>query len=131
MKMVLIAAALLSAGCHSQPPAEAKAPSVGWRPIGSWSGRGSAQTDSFSIESGQFRVKWETKNESSPGAGTFRVTAHSAISGRPIMLAVDHEGVGKDTAFVSDEPRFYHLVIESGGIDWSIAVDEAVVGIPQ
>lgn len=53
---------------------------------------------------------------------------HSAVSGRPLMLAVDHSGVGHDTAYVSDDPRLYHLVIESSHVDWSLHVEEAVVG---
>lgn len=52
---------------------------------------------------------------------------HSAVSGRPIALAVEHQGVGRDTAYVSEEPRLYHLVIESSNLEWTIRVEEAVV----
>src|SRR5579864_2554418 len=109
--VLLLAVALLASGCRSETKREAKPPLVGWRPIGQWSGRGNTQTDSFNIESGQMRIKWETKNEASPGAGTFRVMVHSAVSGRPIALAVEHRGAGRDTTYVTDEPRLYHLVI--------------------
>ena len=119
-------AAALSCACRSAPVPKTKQPLVGWRPIGSWSGHGDTQTDSFNIETGQWRIKWETKNESPPGTGTFRVTAHSAVSGRPIMLAVEHKGVGRDIAYLSDDPRLFELVIESSGVDWSVAVEEGV-----
>lgn len=125
--MVLCAAALLCAACHPEAKPEPKTRAVGWRPIGSWSGRGDAQTDSFNIESGQWRIKWETRNESPAGAGSFRVTVHSAVSGRPLMVAVEHRGAGDDVAYVNEDPRLYHLVIESSNVDWSLQVEEAVV----
>jgi hypothetical protein len=123
----LIVTALIGAACRTQAPAGPKPGTVGWRPIGSWSGHGDAQTESFNIEGGEWRIKWVTTHETSPGAGTFRVTAHSAVSGRPIKLAIDHRGVGHGTAFVTEDPRLYHLVIESANLDWSIVVEEAVI----
>jgi len=124
---VLILAALMTFGCRSESPPAVKPGTVGWRPIGEWSGRENTQTESFNIESGQLRIKWETKNETAPGAGRFKVEVHSAVSGRPIALAVEHQGVGKDTAYVSDEPRLYFLLIESSNIEWTVKVEEAVV----
>jgi hypothetical protein len=100
---------------------------VGWRPIATWSGHESTQTESFNVESGELRIKWETKNEAVPGAGKFKVAVHSAVSGRPIALAVEHQGVGHDTAYVSEEPRLYQLVIESSGLEWTVKAEEAVV----
>jgi hypothetical protein len=125
--LFLIAAVLLSGACRHDSVPETKSRTVGWSPIGTWSGRGSTQTDSFNIESGQWRIKWEATNENPPGAGTLVVTVHSAVSGRPLMRAVDHRGIGRDTAYVNEDPRLYHLVIESANLDWKIAVEEAVV----
>jgi|SRR5580704_9038963 hypothetical protein len=96
---------------------------VGWRPIGSWSGRGDTQTDSFNIESTQWRIRWETK-----GNGSFHLVVHSAVSGRPIQDAVQQHGNGRGIVYVTEDPRLYHLVIDSDGVDWSIKVEEAVVG---
>jgi hypothetical protein len=114
-------------GCKSTPHAKPQ-PQIGWRPIGSWSGHGDSQTDSFNIESTQWRIKWETKGAASPGAGLFHVVVHSAVSGRPLQEAVEHHGDGRGIAYVTEDPRLYHLVINSGGVDWSIKVEEAVVG---
>ena len=111
-----------AAGCRSAQRPKAQ-PQVGWRPIGSWTGRGDSQTDSFNIESTQWRIKWETK-----GAGSFHLVVHSAVSGRPLQEAVDHRGDGRGIAYVTEDPRLYHLVIDSSGIDWSVKVEEAVVG---
>ena len=71
------------------------------------------------------------KGAASPGAGSFHVVVHSAVSGRPLQEAVEHQGDGRGVAYVTEEPRLFHLVIDSNGLDWSIAVEEAVVGEVQ
>jgi hypothetical protein len=58
--------------------------------------------------------------------GTLRVTVHSAVSGRPLVVAVDHQGAGRDTAFVNEDPREFYLVVDSAHVDWTIAVDEGI-----
>jgi hypothetical protein len=126
--LVSVCGLMVLAGCKRQPKAEANALAVGWRPIDAWSGRGDTQTDSFNIESGTWRIKWETRNETVLGHGTFKVMVHSAVSGRPLALAVEHRGPGHDIAYVTEDPRLFHLVIESHDIDWSISVEEAVFG---
>jgi hypothetical protein len=125
---VLLIATIAAGGCRSKPHPEVRHNQVGWRPIGKWSGRGDTQTESFNIESTQWRIKWETKGAASPGAGSFHVVVHSAVSGRPIQDAVKQQGNGRGVAYVTEDPRLYHLVIDSAGVDWSIAVEEAVVG---
>jgi len=127
----VIVAGLLCGGCRPQPKASVQQTLTGWRPVGSFSGRGDSQTESFNIESGQWRIKWATANEQPAGAGTFRVTVHSAVSGRPMIVAVEHRGTGHGTAYVNEDPRLYHLVIESSNVDWSVAMEEAVVGYAQ
>lgn len=104
---------------------------MGWRPVASFSGRGDSQTESFDISSTQWRIKWQTKNAASSTAGTFHLVVHSAVSGRPLMDAVHQHGNGSGIAYVADDPRLYHLVIESSGLDWSLQVQEAVVGVPR
>lgn len=128
LKMVWIVATLATGACQSQstPKVESKPPAVGWRPVETFSGHGSTQTQSFEIDTGLWRIKWETKNEMPPGAGTFQVSVNSAVSGRPLELAVDHRGVGHDIAYVNEDPRLFHLVIDSSNVDWSVAIEEAV-----
>ena len=97
---------------------------IEWRRVGSWSGQSDAQTDPFLMEGGRWRVRWETSNEKSPGAGTFKLTVNSAVSGRPLMDAVDHRGVGHNIVYVNEDPRTFYLVIEASGISWSVTVEE-------
>src|SRR5438105_4736285 len=84
---MFLAALLVS--CTSQPPPPEKHEVVTWHTLGSWSGQGNVQTESFNSDGG-LRVQWETKNETKPGAGRFKLSINSAISGRSIGIAVDH-----------------------------------------
>lgn len=99
---------------------------VVWRSIGNWSGRGDTQTGSFTSGTGSLRVRWQTGQEVRPGDGRFRLTLHSAISGRPLVQAVDHRGVGADTAYLSEDPRVFHVVVDSAGVEWSFTIDEGI-----
>ena len=127
MKLALIVAALLFAACGSESKPVRQAV-VGWRPLGTWSGYGNAQTDSFNIESSQWRIKWITKNEKPAGAGTFRAEVHSAVSGRPLGFTVEHAGPGHGVEIVNEDPRLFFLDIVSSNIDWSVSVEEGVAG---
>lgn len=128
---VFLCGLLLLSACKSAPPSKPPRAQIGWRPMASFSGRGDSQTESFDIDSTQWRIKWQTRGAPSSGAGSFHVVVHSAVSGRPIMDAVLQHGNGHGIAYVSDDPRLYHLVVESSGLDWSIQVEEAVVGTPR
>src|SRR3989442_456686 len=89
-----LSAALLATACRSQRPslpADAKE-IIGWSRLGSWSGRGNLQTETFTSETGGFRVTWETRNALRPGAGTLKVTFRSGDSGNPIIEAQDAQG---------------------------------------
>jgi hypothetical protein len=125
--MPILAAALAAASCRPQPSPLAHEIVI-WSPVGSWSGRGNAQTESFTSDTGGFRVRWETKNETRPGAGTLKVVFRSGDSGRAIIEAVDVHGVGHDVEEVADTVRWYYLTIESADVDWSVNVEERLRG---
>ena len=104
----------------SQSPPEATT----WRRVGSWSGRGDQQLETFAIEGWIWRVHWEAKNEKPGGAGRLRVAALSADSGREIAEVTDVAGADHDTKYLSDLPRRYYLVVTSRDVDWSLVVEE-------
>jgi len=122
---VLISLALIHLSCSDAAP-PARTAAVVWRPLGSWSGRGPMQTDPFISDTGSLRLRWETTNEAAPRTGSFRVTVHSDVSGRPLILAVEARGVGRDTAYVIEDPRSFFLAVESANVDWTVAADEGV-----
>jgi hypothetical protein len=129
--LLLLLAVLVSACSASHPAGQSKRDVVVWRPLGSWSGSGLTQTLPFISDSGTLRLRWETKNETSPGAGQFKITVHSDVSGRPLLVAVERKGVGADTTYVYEDPRAFFLVIEAANLDWTVAADEAVAAVAQ
>jgi hypothetical protein len=122
---IAVLVVLAMSGCR-QPAKPAARHDVGWRRLGSWSGRGSAQLESFTSDTGAMRVQWKTSNETPPGSGTFRLTIHSSISGRPLATVVDRRGTGSDVAYVQDDPRVYFAVVDSANLDWAFTIEEAV-----
>jgi hypothetical protein len=134
LRVLLVLVIGLTAGACRRPGADQAAPAtqqvVAWRAVGSWSGRGNQQTESFGSETGAFRVRWTTTaGTGSPGTtGTFRVTAHSAISGRLLEQVVDHPGPGSGLGYVNQNPNVVYLTVESDHLDWTLSVEEAIAG---
>jgi hypothetical protein len=123
--IVVLVGVAVCASCANQMPA-AQTDAVVWRKLGTWSGRGPMQTEPFISETGSLRLRWETSHEAAPGTGVFRVTVHSDVSGRSLVLAVDNRGVGRDVTYVSEDPRPFFLVIESANVEWTLVADEGV-----
>jgi hypothetical protein len=125
----IVAASLLLGACEgaqeepAPPPAAAR---TAWHGLGTWSGRGNRQTESFDVTTGALRLTWEAVDEDAREPGRLRVALHSSISGRPLETIVDTDGAGADTAHVAAEPRVAYLLIESQAVDWSITLDEGV-----
>jgi hypothetical protein len=94
------------------------------RQVGAWNGHGTATVGDIPSETGQFRIVWETSNESPAGTGTFKLTMRSAISGRTLQIVVDHKGVGTGTASYDEGPRTYDFLVESANLDWKFKVEE-------
>lgn len=86
------------------------------------------QTETFMSDTGSFRILWETKNESPAGQGTLKVAFRSGDSGRVIIDAVDQKGVGSDSSEVGDMVRWYYLSIDSSNVDWTVRVEEPIMG---
>jgi hypothetical protein len=132
-RLLLIVAVVLSlpslVACRaerSEPPPPPQQV-TGWRQIATFSGRGDAQLETFPIEGWTWRVRWETRNESTPGKGTFKATAHSGDSGRLLAEIADVRGVDHDTTYVTELPHRYYLVVKSANVDWTMLVEEAVL----
>src|SRR5437762_5896999 len=110
----LLVPLLLVTACRPEPSRPQTKEVVVWRQVGSWSGRGDKQTETFTSDTGGFRVHWDTKHEAPPDAGRLRVVFRSGDSGREIIEAIDARGAGSGTEEVAAErPRWYYLTIES------------------
>ena len=125
--LAAMAVASAASACrrHEASPVKKSEPQMIWRTVGSWSGHGNRQTESFHGETGALRVTWEARPEPAEGpAGPFRLTAHSAISGRILGEVVDHRGPGSGVGYVSTEPHTFYISVESTGLAWTFSVDE-------
>ncbi|MCM3881348.1 MAG: hypothetical protein ND807_14670 [Vicinamibacterales bacterium] len=127
---LLLLLVLFAAACGAQqaaPPSQKSKYEIPWSTLGTYSGHGNEQTPSFTSDSGVMRILWEAKPAGPPSpAPAFRVTIHSAISGRSLMVAVDQKGPGKGTAFVGEDPRVFFAEVDSNGLDWSFTVQERI-----
>jgi hypothetical protein len=99
--------------------------------MASWEGTGS-QTLGLVSQSGKFRIRWQTRPETGhdPATGTFKLTVHSGVSGRPLQEVVDLRGPGEGVYNFEDDPRPFNLMVDSSGLIWSITVDETVLVKP-
>lgn len=114
---------VLHFGCGSKPTPSPSLVSV-TREVGSWQGRGTATVGDVNSDTGQLRITWQTTNESPAGAGRFKLTLRSGVSGRTIAVVADHKGVGTGTMETDEGPRTYDFLVESANVDWSFRVEE-------
>jgi hypothetical protein len=117
--------ALFVAACAAPAAKPVPKEVVIWKQLGSWSGRGNIQTESFVGLTGALRMHWRTVNQP-PGEGTFRLVLQSAISGRELRDVVDVKGSGEDTAYVAEDPRVFFMSVEAANLEWSFTVEEAI-----
>ena len=83
--------------------------------------------ETFAIDAHEWRIYWETRNETTPGAGTFAVHLHSGDSGRILATPVRRTGVGKDMVLVTEPPRpNFYLSFEASNVEWSVRVQEPI-----
>jgi hypothetical protein len=120
----ILAFACAACGSSAAPPDVHE--TVVWDRLGAWSGHANMQTESFLGQVGALRLRWETHAPATPGGGSFHLTVHSAVSGRTMADAVTTTGAGSGTAFVSDDPHMFYLVIEAKDLQWSVIVEEPV-----
>jgi hypothetical protein len=129
MRGAVLIALVVTAACGPAPDGatpdarRATPPPTAARELGSWTGKGNT-TLGFVSESGSFRITWKAQNHDNTRPGAFQLTLRSGISGRPMKVIADHQGAGGGSVEFGDDPRMYEFLVESRGMDWSIAVHE-------
>ena len=129
--LIGLLAAIAASACGaraSQMPQQAERQTV-WRQVGSWSGANSLQTESFPSDTGALRVRWETSvpaGAAATASAMFRLTAHSAISGRSLQEVVEQGGAGSGIAYIQQDPHVFYMVVESNRVNWKFTVEEAI-----
>ena len=129
VRSFILLTALLAGACGARAEQGPKPTerTVVWHQLGSWSGHGSRQTESFTSDTGTLRVRWEaTGNPGTVGSPVFRLAAHSAISGRPLQQVVEHTGPGRGLDYVQQDPHVFYMVVESSDVNWTFTVEEAI-----
>ena len=122
----LLALPVMAGGCAAPPARAEQADGTAWRALGTWTGTGNRQTESFDVVTGALRLRWAATATGVGGVGHFRVWLYSAISGRPLQLVVDSPGAGSGVAHAADDPRVSYLMIDAEGVAWTATLDEAV-----
>jgi len=123
--LAVVTAVAWSRAQANQTPPQRRSTLV-WRPLGSWSGHGSMQTESFTSDTGALRVHWETTTTSAAPEAAFRLTAHSAISGRPLQQVVETAGAGSGIGYVQQDPHVFYMVVDAKDLNWKFTVEEAI-----
>lgn len=119
-----LAVAVVACGAQSEP---IEVPTTVWQPIGRWSGKTSMQGGTFGVDAHEWRIYWETSNETTPHAGTFVVHLHSGDSGRILATPVRRVGVGSGMVLVTEPPRpNFYLSFEAANLEWSVRIEEPV-----
>ena len=131
MRAIALFAPLLLLACGPRTDHAARAAKAGlaWRQLGTWSGHGNAQTDSFTSDTGALRVRWSATSDADAVrkvTPSFRLAAHSAISGRLLQSVVEHAGPGEGVGYVQQDPHVLYMVVESDQLAWKVTVEEAV-----
>lgn len=89
-----------------------------WREVKHWEGSGITTTETFKINSKQWRISWDFKE-----GMIFQVYVYKEngwISG----IATNQSGSGKGTSYMHSGPGEYHLKINSALGSWIVIVEE-------
>lgn len=129
----MAAAAFPACGRGPAPPANASASpaDLEWRVVGTWSGTGPRQTESFEVSQFAMRLRWQVTRTTTPGDPHFVVTLHSAVSGRPLQTLVDTTRVESGEVLVADDLRPAHFVVEAEHVAWTMTLDQPYAASPK
>src|ERR1051325_10453143 len=88
--VLVVLSATVACACRQPRPEPSKTKEIVlWKQLGSWSGRGNAQTESFVGLTGSLRFRWRASHEDAKDRGGFKLVLQSAISGRDLQQPVD------------------------------------------
>jgi hypothetical protein len=123
--LCLVLLCSLGAACKGAVPPPPSEQMLAWEPVGTWAGDANVQTESFTSTTGTFKFTWEARDTTAT-PGRLGIMLHSAVSGRPLVEAVDHTGNGGDTIFVNEDPREFYVVVEARDTRWKLKVEEGI-----
>ena len=94
-----------------------------WQTIKTWTGRGTKETESFLVASGEWRIKWEAPLGNNGGIFQVFVNPVEGIGG---SVAANATGPCQgDTSYVHGKPwTRYYLMINSYGVPWKVTAED-------
>jgi len=95
-----------------------------WTSIGSWSGQGIKETESFNATQREWRLTWTAKSiDSGLNMRSFGFSVYSAKDDRPVSTVSGGPTETSGESFVRGAGRFY-LKITSVNAAWTIKAEE-------
>ena len=96
-------------------------------------GNANQQSDTFNTTTDSFRVSWRTTNTLGAEAeGSLYIYVNGANDPNALPVeSVFQEGTGRGETFVNTPPGSYFLDIISGGLDYTITVEQCARGDPR
>lgn len=103
------------------PPAPIKKKPARWREVAAWSGSDNKNTETFTVNSHEWRIRWDSKPNKSVG-GNFSVFLYTE-KGKMKSLVVNASGASSDSSIMRGKGSYY-LDISSLFSDYAIIVEE-------
>ena len=121
LEQVWLIAQVNNRGHYGPRPAEVRnAPAGG--AVASWTGSGSKDTESFSVSSAEWRIRWSATATSSVG-GALSISVYGADGERVASTDSDRiQGQRSGSSVVRAPPGRYYLSILSANLNWRIDV---------
>lgn len=95
----------------------------GWQQVASWQGNGVKSTETFHVNSKQWRVTWNYTGRKGGDGGHLSVFAHNE-DGSWSELAASQTGAGSGDSIMRSGPGDCYLEISSTSGSWQVVVEE-------
>lgn len=100
-------------------PAEpAPRPAPDWHEVTRWTGNGIKDTETFQVQSREWRITWETS-----GAGYFGIYVHDGETDDLVTVAANTTEGGSDTSYLRSGPGPHYLTINAS-TNWTVVVED-------
>jgi hypothetical protein len=94
-----------------------------WTPIGSWTGEGTKETETFMVTAREWRVTWtaKKKNPTLP-VRVFAIAVYNAANDTPVSSINPGDAEAAGESYVRGAGRYY-LKIAAGNAAWTVRAE--------
>lgn len=90
-----------------------------WGEVGSWNGTGRKNTETFTVTSDEWKIRWDAKSD---GPMTISIAVYDA-AGKLVGVAASSRKPGKEETYMRKPAGRYYLEINSVNADWTVTVE--------